>query len=170
MTSAWGGGGTVNVNASGTILPEVFIATNGQKEFVLTKFTYTVGSNSIYVFINGQLQVLTTDYTETSSTKITLVDACVGGERITCLGFPLANIIQPSGTFAQQTSPSGSLIMPAGTTAQRDAAPNAGYARWNITLGRLEVYTGSTWTGAGTGAVLPVLRRDGTTITNVSVV
>lgn len=170
MTSAWGGGGTVNVNASGTILPEVFIATNGQKEFTLTKFTYTVGSSSLYVFVNGQLQLLTTDYAETSTTKFTLVEACVGGERVIALGFPLANIIQPSGNFVTQTSPTGSLVMPSGPTSARDASPSAGYTRWNTTITRLEVYTGSTWTGAGTGAKLPVLRRDGTTVTNVSVV
>lgn len=170
MTSIWGGSSAVNVNAAGTILPQVFIATAGQTVFTLTKFTYTVGTNSLYVFVNGQLQLLTTDFTETSSSVFTLVEACVAGDRVVALGFPLANIIQPSSTFAQQTGPTGSLIVPSHPTSGRDATPVAGYTAWNTTLGKLEVYNGSSWTGAGTGAVLPILLHDGTTTVNAPVV
>jgi hypothetical protein len=52
--------------------------------------------------------------------------------------------------FAAITGNTGSLVVPSGTTAQQDAAPVAGYTRWNTTLTRLETYFNATLTWVGT--------------------
>lgn len=169
MAGLFGGGAAVNVNASGTLVPQVFTPTDGQTVFNLTAFTYTVGSNSLLVFVNGQLQLLNTDFTETSSSRFTLTSPALATDKVVAIGFPLANIIQPSGAFATQTGQTNSLITPSGTTAQRDAAPAFGYLRGNSTLGRLEWYNGSTWVASGAGAALPILLRDGVTTVNAQV-
>jgi hypothetical protein len=44
-------------------------ATQGQTVF--TGLTYTIGNNSLKVFVNGNKQVITLNYTETSSSSIT---------------------------------------------------------------------------------------------------
>lgn len=51
-----------------------------------------------------------------------------------------------------QTSGTGSAVVPAGTTAQRDAAPTAGYFRWNQTTAAFEGYSGAAWGSVGGGA------------------
>lgn len=51
-----------------------------------------------------------------------------------------------------KTVQTGSAIVPTGTTAQRDAAPIAGYFRYNITTNAFEGYTGTAWGSVGGGA------------------
>lgn len=51
-----------------------------------------------------------------------------------------------------KTSDTGSAQIPSGTTAQRDVAPATGSLRWNTTLSRIEVYTGSAWSGPDGGS------------------
>ena len=48
-----------------------------------------------------------------------------------------------------QTGGTGSAIIPNGTTAQRDAAPVAGYLRFNSTLTSFEGYDGTAWGSIG---------------------
>lgn len=50
------------------------------------------------------------------------------------------------------TSATGSNIVSAGTIAQRDAAPAAGYFRFNTNYGRFEGYNGTSWGTVGGGA------------------
>jgi len=58
-----------------------------------------------------------------------------------------------SGTgFVAQSSATGSAYLPTGTTAERDASPAAGYLRFNSTLTKPEVYTGTAWGSVGGGA------------------
>ena len=45
-------------------------ATSGQTVFTVP-FTYTVGAKTLDVYINGVRQILTSSYTETSTTSIT---------------------------------------------------------------------------------------------------
>jgi hypothetical protein len=54
--------------------------------------------------------------------------------------------------FVEQTSFTGSADIPTGTTAQRDVSPQAGFFRFNTTLGKFEGYTGSSWGSVGGGA------------------
>lgn len=94
MTSLFGGGSSINVNASGTIVPQVLTPTDGQTVFILTLFTYTPNTNSLLVFVNGILQNLGTDYTETSSSSFTLTSSVLATDSVKVLGFPLANFFQ----------------------------------------------------------------------------
>lgn len=50
------------------------------------------------------------------------------------------------------TSTTGSAAIPTGTTAQRDGTPATGYFRFNSTLNKAEIYTGSAWGSVGGGA------------------
>ena len=54
--------------------------------------------------------------------------------------------------FVPQSSTTGAAYLPTGTTGQRDAAPAAGYIRYNTTLSKPEVYSGSAWGSVGGGA------------------
>lgn len=167
MTNAWGASGVQTVNASGSLVPQAFVATAGQTLFPITAFQYVQGSNSLLVFVNGQLQTVNLDYTETSTSSFTLANACSVNDNVVCIGFPLASIIQPSGAFATQTGQTASFIMPAGTTAQQDAVPVAGYTRWNTTLSALQTWVGATlgWLSAvfSTGPNGSLINPSGTT-------
>ena len=48
--------------------------------------------------------------------------------------------------LSQGDSETGAMFMPAGNTAQRSTALDAGSTRFNTDTGKLEVYTGSSWT------------------------
>jgi hypothetical protein len=50
------------------------IATSGQTVFTVP-FTYTVGAKTLDVYINGVRQVLSSSYTETSTTSVTFSEA-----------------------------------------------------------------------------------------------
>ena len=54
--------------------------------------------------------------------------------------------------FVAQSSATGSAYLPTGTTAERDGAPSAGYLRFNSTLSKPEVYSGTAWGSVGGGA------------------
>jgi len=49
-------------------------ATSGQTVFTVP-FTYTVGAKTLDVYINGVRQILTSSYTETSTTSVTFSEA-----------------------------------------------------------------------------------------------
>ena len=49
----------------------------------------------------------------------------------------------------QKTSTTGSAIIPAGSTGQRDAAPSAGFFRFNATDSSFEGYDGTAWGSVG---------------------
>lgn len=96
MTTIFGGQPILEtaVNAAGSLVPEQFTATAGQTVFTLTKFIYTVGANSLLVFVNGAKKVLTTDFTESSISTFTMVTPMVGGEIVDVIGFPLSTVTQ----------------------------------------------------------------------------
>ena len=50
-----------------------------------------------------------------------------------------------------ESGANASAKIPAGTTAQRDGSPSAGFLRWNTTIPRAEIYTGSEWSLVGGG-------------------
>lgn len=86
--SLFGTGGTINVNVQGSLVPQSFIGIAGQTVFNITNFTYSVGTNSLLVFINGQRQILTRDFVETSTTQFTLVEGVQAGDFVDIIGFP----------------------------------------------------------------------------------
>ena len=55
------------------------VATAGQTVFTVG-FTYSVGNNTLSVLVNGSKQIVTLNYTETSSTIVTFVDGLNVGD------------------------------------------------------------------------------------------
>jgi hypothetical protein len=94
MTSLFGGGSSINVNASGTLVPQTLTPTDGQTVFTITNFTYTINTNSLLVWINGMKQIKGVDYTETSSTQFTLASPVLSTDIVEVIGFPLASFFQ----------------------------------------------------------------------------
>lgn len=87
--SIWNPAGTTvpTANADNTLKYQEFTATAGQTVFTLTDFTYATGTDSLLVYINGVDQVITQDYTETSSTVVTLVTAAELGDQVVIRGY-----------------------------------------------------------------------------------
>ena len=55
-------------------------------------------------------------------------------------------------TKVSKTSDTGAAVLPKGTTAQRDVTPLSGYLRYNTSIGKPEVYSGTAWGSVGGGA------------------
>jgi hypothetical protein len=82
----------------------------------------------------------------------TTKDTIVVHDGTTVGGHPLLKEDAIGSTVVEQTSDTGSAAVPAGTTAERDGSPTTGYFRFNTTLGKAEIYTGSAWGSVGGGA------------------
>lgn len=113
MTSLFGGGTNLTANASGTLLPQSFIPVDGQTLFNITAFSYTQGTNSLIVFINGQKQRVGIDFIETSTTSFTLTSPVTALDSVEVIGFPLATITLLDGTpiYATLAASSGSSLI-----------------------------------------------------------
>jgi hypothetical protein len=79
------------------------IAVAGQRVFDLP-FTYTVGSNELFVFWNGQLQYNTIQYNETNPTRVTLTFDAEAGDDFT--------FRVPSGAFSGFVAPTTFAFAP----------------------------------------------------------
>jgi hypothetical protein len=86
--SLFGTGGLVNVSVNGSLIPQSFVGTAGQTLFNLTAFTYTLNTSSLLVFINGQKQVVSRDFIETSTSSFTLNEGVAAGDFVDVIGFP----------------------------------------------------------------------------------
>jgi hypothetical protein len=64
---------------------EVIIATAGQTVFNLS-FSYLVGANSLFVFVNGSKQIVTLNYTE-STNSVTFLTGLNAGDVVQFIGF-----------------------------------------------------------------------------------
>lgn len=84
--NAWNPGSIVVANSAATIAPQSFTATAAQAIFILTNFTYTPNTSSLWVFVNGVLQTSVLDYTEDAPNQFTLLNPCIGGELVTVIG------------------------------------------------------------------------------------
>ena len=62
------------------IQEQTFSATQGQTVFTLTTITYTPGTNTLSVYVNGSKQIVTTNYIETNSTTVTFVSGLNVGD------------------------------------------------------------------------------------------
>jgi hypothetical protein len=63
----------------------VVTATSGQTVFTVP-FTYTVGNNTLNVYINGIRQILSSSYTETSTTSITFSEGVPVNAKVEFVG------------------------------------------------------------------------------------
>lgn len=59
---------------------QIFSATQSQTVFTLTSITYTPGTNTLNVYVNGNKQVLATNYVETNSTTVTFLSGLNVGD------------------------------------------------------------------------------------------
>lgn len=90
-------------------LIEYATATASQTVFTLVGLSYTPGANNLQVYLNGVLLRKTTDYTETSSTVVTLVSGALVGDSLT--------FISNTSTTSSVQNAAGVVYNPAGTGA-----------------------------------------------------
>lgn len=95
MTASLFGFGN-EISVSGGLVPQSFVATAAQTLFTLNAFQYAVGTNSLLVFINGVLQKSGRDFTETSNSSFTLLQAAAVGDLVDVIGFPGLSLISAS--------------------------------------------------------------------------
>lgn len=91
-SSLFGVGNIIDANVNGTLVPQAFTATAGQTVFTITNFIYTLGTNSILVFQNGEKLNLPAGYLEVSTTSFELVTPATAGDLIEVIGFPQLNL------------------------------------------------------------------------------
>jgi hypothetical protein len=84
-------------------------ATAGQTAFTLVGLSYTPGANNLQVYLNGVLLRKTTDYTETSSTVVTLASGALVGDSLT--------FISNTSTTSSVQNAAGVVYNPSGTGA-----------------------------------------------------
>lgn len=110
-SSLFGGGVPPSVNVNGSLIKQSFTGTANQTIFDLTLFSYQPGTNSLEVFINGQRQVVTRDFVETSATRFTLNQGVVVGDFVDVIGLPAVVISQvPTGVTGTATFPGATTI------------------------------------------------------------
>jgi len=115
--SLFGTGGTINVNVQGSLVSQSFIGSAGQTLFAITNFTYTVNTNSLLVFINGQRQISGRDFSETSLSSFTLFEGVVAGDFVDIIGFP--QVALSSADASTQTYTQRSVAGASASTVQR---------------------------------------------------
>lgn len=121
--------GSALVNATETnTTEEHIVASSGQTDFILLVNAYSVGTNGIAVYRNGQRLVSGVDYTETNTTTITLTSnlPVVTGELFTLV----VSIITSSVTLAQAAATSAT----ASATSAASSAANAAASAASFTL------------------------------------
>ena len=96
----------------------------------------TTSEHSTFTGAEGEITV------DTTKDTVVVHDGSTAG------GFPLAK----EAGVVTKTSSTGSAAIPNGTTGERDGSPATGYFRFNTTLGKAEIYTGSAWGSVGGGA------------------
>lgn len=86
--SIWDGDSEIvsSVNANDTYLTQSFVATEGQTVFTLTEFEYAINTHSLDVEINGVGQRSGIDFTETSVSSFTFLEALAEGDVVYAQG------------------------------------------------------------------------------------
>jgi hypothetical protein len=112
---------------------QTITATQAQTIFNLTTISYTPASNSLIVYVNGSKQILTTNYTETSSTRVTFID-----------GLNVGDLVQFTTVVSSNINPTN-----AGATAQRPVTGLVvGLQFYDTTLGIPIWWNGTVWKNA----------------------
>lgn len=86
ITSADNIFGVASIPIPSSIVRQSFVATAGQTLFNLSG-QYQPGLNLLEVYVNGALQLVTTDYTETNSTSFTFVTGLNAGDAVTAISY-----------------------------------------------------------------------------------
>jgi len=101
-----------------------------------------VEANQVKNLNNGKVWQSSTD----QNGKFKVGDTFIVDQKTGVVTIPAA-----ASSGVQKTSAVGSAIIPTGTTVQRDAAPSAGFFRFNSTSGSFEGYNGTVWGSVGGG-------------------
>lgn len=111
---------TLTAQSVGIANRQVFTATAGQTDFV-TSFTWTVGVNSVHVFLNGAKLVITTDYIELPGSTVRLAAPAADGAvlEITTFG------IRADGTVVVTNAAAQAVAAAASASADADTAVDA---------------------------------------------
>jgi hypothetical protein len=171
---------TTNANLTGGVTSvgnAATVVTNAN----LTGHVTSVGNAAVLgSFTSAQLATALSDETGTGlavfATSPNLTTPVLGtptsGTLTNCTGLLIAGGGTSAATAAAAkisleivSSATGSEIVPAGTTAQRDAAPAAGFLRFNTSNVAFEGYTGAAWSSIGGGGA--ALSNDTTTATDI---
>lgn len=83
--SVWNPGVLVQMSGANTLREDVVLAA-GQTLVLITTFTYVQGNAALFVFINGVLLTNFVDYSETSTSSITLANPAIVLDTLTFLG------------------------------------------------------------------------------------
>jgi len=74
------------VNSGIIFNQEYQTAIQGQTAFTLNTFTYPMGTNNLFVFVNGSKQIIGLNYAETSSSSVTFVSSLNSGDIVEFVG------------------------------------------------------------------------------------
>lgn len=85
------------VNALGNVFEETQIATAGQTVFNLVSFNYTPGTFTLQVYVNGIRRRVGANYTETSSSRVTLLTPSVLNDAVTFRAEATSGLTTPNG-------------------------------------------------------------------------
>lgn len=143
-----------------------YTATAGQTTF------QAIYDSVVDVYLNGAKLQDGVDYTATDGVTVVLTLAASVGDVIDIAGyfnienFNINNYLSSS-LAVTKTSNTGAIIVPKGTTSQQPSGVS-GYFRFNTDTASFEGYNGTQWGAIGGKTVLPILNRDGSTVSNLS--
>lgn len=149
----WQPGGEVVIESSNNVLVEEFnVANTAQTTFTLTNFSYTLGTNSLEVYLNGVRQRVNVDYVESSESSFTFIShTFVTGDSITAVG-QVALVTSPSNPFGTSTevqiATSGQTVF---TITSNSYIPNNGSLR--VYINGLLQEAGSSYIESSGGVV-----------------
>lgn len=72
--SIWNPGSAIQTATGNGTVSEIVTLSAAQTLVPITLYNYTIGAKALFVYLNGVLQVLGSDYLETSTTSITLTN------------------------------------------------------------------------------------------------
>lgn len=92
--SIWNPGTSLQTATGNGTISEVVHLTQGQTAVPITLYNYTIVAKSLFVYINGVLQIVSYDYVETSTTSITLTNPATAGDICELVGvINLVNVV-----------------------------------------------------------------------------
>ena len=164
VTDANISGGNVTANISGNIDGGYGIfSANVSAPWFLGNLDSNIGTFDTSLYAE---QLTVSSNASVTDSSATIQYLTIEGETITSTNANL--IISPNTSGANNVVKIGgvtALDVPTGTTAQRPGNPDAGYLRFNTTLGTLEWYTGVTWASGSQGITQQTITPDGSSTT-----
>jgi hypothetical protein len=169
--SIWQPGSDVPlVNSENSAVFQAFVATAAQTVFALTEFTYSLGTNSLQVFVNGVAQIPVRDFTETSSTSFTLTFAADVNDDVVAWGLvgstntdaaAISATNAAASAAAASVSAASALASEVSATASESSATSSASAASASAASAAASYDSFDDRYLGAKAVAPTLDNDG---------